>query len=62
MEQKNEQKQEPQVDKNERPVNNPDTGITKNPNPRANDNITEEDKKSADTAGTGSEITDGEAG
>lgn len=36
--------------------------INKNPNPRANENLTEQDKRDAETGGVGSEITDGEDG
>jgi hypothetical protein len=39
-----------------------ETPISKNPNPRANENLTEKDKREADTGGVGSEITDGEDG
>jgi hypothetical protein len=39
-----------------------ETSISKNPNPRANENLTEKDRQEADTGGVGSEITDGEDG
>ena len=40
----------------------PATEVTKNPNPRANENITtgETKNRNEDTEGVGSEITDGE--
>jgi hypothetical protein len=41
---------------------NIETPINKNPNPRANGNMTEQDKQDAPTSGVGSEITDGEGG
>lgn len=36
--------------------------IVKNPDPRANENLTEKQEDSASSKGAGSEITDGEAG
>jgi hypothetical protein len=39
-----------------------DTPVTKNPNPRANENLDNEDRQTADSDDVGSEITDGEAG
>jgi len=34
--------------------------VTKNPNPRANENLDKEDRQTADADDVGSEITDGE--
>lgn len=54
------------ADKSTDPKNQDDqnTGITKNPNPRANANVEDPAKPEPadDTTGVGSEITDGEAG
>lgn len=36
--------------------------VSTNPNPRANENVPEKDKKDGNTDEVGSEITDGEAG
>ena len=36
--------------------------IIKNPDPRANENLTEEQENNSTSKGAGSEITDGEAG
>jgi len=36
--------------------------VKKNPNPRANENLSDEEKTTNDTTGAGSEITDGEDG
>lgn len=38
----------------------PSTGITQNPNPRANENIRYRETKEENSSGIGSEITDGE--
>jgi len=37
-----------------------EAAITKNPNPRANENLDAEDRQTADADDVGSEITDGE--
>lgn len=56
----NNRDQQPVQQPQQNTANEPD--VTKNPNPRANENLDKEDRETADADDIGSEITDGEAG
>jgi|GEM_PF-3843770 len=59
MENKDTQQQQPSTQTAQQNAST-DTSIAKNPDPRANENLSQEDRKEGDANDVGSEITDGE--